>query len=85
LEAQRALANRQRQLWHMRVVRELQVSEVAELIGVSATTVKRDLAAVPGNGAVESAVQGSGAQVGVLDAGLEPCAELDAAHIAGHA
>jgi len=78
VETRRALANRQRQAWHMRVVRKLEVSEVAELLGVSETTVKRDLAAVRARGR-SLLRKAQEAQVGVLDAGLEACAEFDAA------
>ena len=62
----------------MRVVRKLELSEMAELLGVSETTVKRDLAAVRARGR-SLLRKAQEAQVAVLDAGLEACAEFDAA------
>lgn len=77
-EEKRAIAKRQREVWHMRVVRKLELSEIAELVGVSEATVKRDLAAARtrGRNLLRKARE---AQAAVLDAGLDACAEFDAA------
>ncbi len=72
------MARRQRRVWHLHVVRKLTIDEVAQALAVSVATVSRDLAAVRrrGRALLRRAQQ---AEDAVLDAGLEACAELDAA------
>ena len=77
-ETKKAIAKRQQRVWHLRVVRKLEVAEISELVGISETTIKRDLAAVRTRSRnLLRKTQES--QAAVLDAGLEACSELDAA------
>lgn len=77
-EERRAIAERQRQVWHLRVVRKLHVAEIASLVAVSERQVERDLAAVRRR-ARSLLRRAREAEEAVLDAGLEACTELDAA------
>jgi hypothetical protein len=77
-EERRAIAERQRRVWHLRVVRKLHVAEIAPLVGVSERQVERDLAVVRRR-ARSLLRRAQEAEESVLDAGLEACAELDAA------
>jgi hypothetical protein len=77
-EERRAIAERQRQVWHLKVVRKLHVAEIAPLVGVSERQVERDLAAVRKR-ARTLLRRAQESEQAVLDAGLEACAEFDAA------
>ncbi len=71
------IAERQRDIWKLHIVRKLTIPEIAGVVGISVAQVSRDLAAVRRRG--HSLLKRTqAAEDAVLDAGLEACTELDA-------
>jgi hypothetical protein len=71
------IAERQRDIWKLHVVRKLTISEIAGIVGISVPQVSRDLGAVRRRGHT-LLKRTQAAEDAVFDAGLEACTEFDA-------
>ena len=77
VEKKRALAERRRQVWNLRVVRQASIRQIADAVGVSEPTVERDLLEVRKHSRTLFFAMLED-EAAALDVGLDICAKMDA-------